>query len=487
MGLSESIEEHIKSSLWPSLQAFLGHLCSNFGSLDVSIHMALSPRLDAYAEEESTTITISFGWLQRLCLAFELIERMWTSIDSRPKVMGMNIQNAWDSYYFYKPEVSFSHIFLGVPELEAIFLDELPIDDHTEQLRMLPENFARNKGGGPSVLEFDLHNELSQETIKKVSIAAKFLVAHEFSHFSNNHFAFVSDPVEADDLFLQYMRKAIEVDADAEALALVIDAEFLSEELDVSAMLQRIVRSVFICLSMMDLGNRSLHKNEVPGSTHPYPDIRAMCSIALAADYFSRTCPEISSLLKGVQDDAILWSVQSLQNLGLTAGAFYIFANRFWTIDNQFSAELCILILLQEELIKIEGAWNILKQKPPKAPSKWSPNCPFMRSEDECRNIAIETVKNMLDNRNQAPEEAAEINKAAYVESLKKVKAQLGEGGHLLLCNDLEMTSPFITIQNDQSSTEGCRPEDLAKAERIVLTCLSMLFKLAEVKIAPSS
>lgn len=459
ISLDQQIIEFSRSELPQYLKVILQN--QNLET-EVKVRIIDTPKFVADVDVQARNIDISVGWIQRVTILFELLNRMWTTRDERPKLYAINSENAYDAHFFLSPENAKSH-FGAVPDLAILFVDDHPEEELENILNNFCTNFNKRHGGyegednRDGLLNFSFSEELSEAAKGSVIRAFHFLMLHELAHITRGHekvsggneYSIVSE-FKCDKFESPFHRKACEVDADIQAARHVVEYWVEPHGDGYLEAISQVFTDIFILLSSFDMSKKSIGEYRGSFATHPAPDVRAFCISFMLSQAFEKQKKPYANLIKRGFESAVKHCARSFQQIGISQGAFLIIGNRYLSIDRQIGSEVFVVAVMNDELNEISKfLTQIWKMNTESWVSiEWS-FLPFVMPMAEFEEKCQQHFLSQLSNKQSEPTEASA--RETYIENLKNIKSELGieKGDSLIIFSNTEMNSAYYNKSYD--------------------------------------
>ncbi|TDF37157.1 hypothetical protein EYS14_13435 [Alteromonadaceae bacterium M269] len=465
-----NIDEQIKNFAYGELPHFLETILVRINSESpVTLRFIDTPKVLGRSDTQNNEISISLGWMQRITILFALLERMWETRGSRAKLYAINEENAFDAYFFDDPS-TIKDMLAYTPNLQCLFIDEFHEDEHRELLDEFCMRFNEHHEGAniPSndnekppipLLNFNFTNSLSKSVKRKTETAFKFLLYHEFAHINRMHHKlscskeqFIFNEIRVSGIESPNHLKACEVDADTQALKMVIGDSLNSSTFVTKDRISELLTNIFIFLSSFDISRKSITEYRGRYASHPAPDVRAYAAITLTQQYFQSEFFQFSKLLKSAFVQAVTYTVRSFQQLGISRGAFLIIGNELLTLNKQKFSVIFTTALIQDELAQIAPYVDDCFKLNGESIKGLIPTfCPIGMTEENfqeyCKEFFLQAFsKHGNQNKSNAEED--------YINSLKRIKEELGivKGDTLIAVQNQNKSSPYIEENLEENS-----------------------------------
>ena len=466
-----------------------------------------SPKMGAQISGDDAIVDlhISRGWITRTSLVFCLIETLWDTMEVRPKLLVMNTGDFWDSYVFDEQLGSFN--FEVIPDLKPIFLDNYIDDEHIRLIDGFVDTFNRDKGGGKAggLLHFNLPMSLSPAVKRNIRLAFQFVVAHEISHIIRNHATYIATTTfhvlsETPDTSMsvnEYVKKAIEVDADTQAVKWLIDKQLSRLVVDIKAQILEVIQPIYVLLSTFDLSRRTLDKYQGMLSFHPVPDLRAEIIRRSITEHLSLYDQNMVDVITKCHEEAVMFALRSFQYMGIVSGAFYLLANRFLTMDEQFMGQVVPMSMLQEEMERIQVKYNDIQFDLDHRRSLPWKLIPFKMTEKEFKDRAKIEAERIFSGKPVYPNNSEELEEwlTRRLREVREEHGLMGKGDTMIaVFNSTDGEDKMITRLEwnhlagevkiaDEHGEVPEKMRDQENASRIMRRAMAILMEAAEVQI----
>lgn len=451
--LIDEIEEFIEKEIIPILPKHSMAMQKHYDSGgQLNFEFPDTPYMKASVKETEKNkylIEISKGWMIRLGIIYALADSYWTISKGHRSIHIVTQESAYDSYIF-KEHTPPEFLFQTSQPLKYLFLDSFPESILMDKIRDFTAvfNAAEDELDNlPRANGLKLPDTFSDTAKMDLLICVFFICFHEVAHTLNKQKKWLSkkqlELVSNESIFdtfenEEFKLKSAEADADISAINWTLNCyctlKWSFSHLDI----ERIFSSIFLFMATFDLGRQSIREYQGISSgksSHPIADLRSVIMMYGLFEGLSSAQNKISlEQMWKIFDSAILRSIRTLEAFAVMNCGYYILANSYMSASHKtqgFISQVTMMIIMQEELTKIENQYRELRDFDLKGQIFWIYRpYGFDAADSKFREMCEKEFYATFVNNERANFDA----EAAFTEFLKERRSEMGDsGGHLLL------------------------------------------------------